>query len=119
MFYQFRVRVRPKLVQGINKILAKIEKKGKTKEELNKIIRWLTGYSEQELTSFLESDATLEEFFAQCTLHPNTQQIKGVICGYRVEEMEESLLKQVRYLDKLVDELARGKKMENILRGSA
>ena len=96
--------------------LAKVEKKGRTKEELHTVIHWLTGYDDKALESLIDNGADFETFFRECTLNPNVHLITGVICGYRVEEMEESLLKECRYLDKLVDELARGKKMESILR---
>lgn len=96
--------------------VAKVEKKGRTKKELHEIIKWLTGYDEKKLQSLIEDEATFETFFRKCRLHPNAHLIKGVICGYRVEELENPLIKKTRYLDKLVDELARGKKMEKILR---
>ncbi|MDP6684838.1 MAG: DUF2200 domain-containing protein [Candidatus Marinimicrobia bacterium] len=96
--------------------VAKVEKKGKTKEELHKIIEWLTGYNENKLASLIEAEVTFETFFNNCNLNPNATLIKGVICGYRIEEIETPLTKQARYLDKLVDELAKGRKMEKILR---
>lgn len=96
--------------------LAKVEKKGRTKEELHQIIEWLTGYDEQKLQELLEEKATFETFFRQAALNPNAHLITGVICGYRVEEIENPLTQQVRYLDKLVDELAKGRKMEKIMR---
>lgn len=96
--------------------VTKVEKKGRTKDELHEVIGWLTGYDEARLGELIAAKSTFEEFFVQATLHPNAQLIKGVICGYRVEEIENTLTQQVRYLDKLVDELARGKKMEKILR---
>jgi hypothetical protein len=96
--------------------LAKVEKKGHTEEELLKVIRWLTGFTKAQVTKHIAKKSTFEEFFAAAKLHPNAALIKGVICGYRVEEMENPLTQQVRYLDKLIDELARGKKMESILR---
>ena len=96
--------------------LAKVEKKGRTKEELHAVIKWLTGYNLRKLNSLVKSKATFAEFFEQATLNPNAELIKGVICGYRIEEIETPLTKQVRYLDKLVEELARGRKMEKILR---
>lgn len=98
--------------------VAKVEKKGRTIEELHQVIAWLTGFSEAELQALIESRATFQEFFAKATLNPNASLITGVICGYRVEEIETPLTQQVRYLDKLVDELARGRKMEKILRAS-
>jgi hypothetical protein len=97
--------------------LAKVEKKGRTKEELHQVIQWLTGFDEQKLQQLMQENATFEQFFQQALLNPNTQLITGLICGYRVEEIENTLTQQVRYLDKLVDELAKGKKMEKILRG--
>ncbi|MEN7342995.1 MAG: DUF2200 domain-containing protein [Pseudomonadota bacterium] len=96
--------------------LSKIEKKGRTKEELHRVITWLTGYDDEAIEAQVSNGATFETFFAGATLHSNVHLIKGVICGYRVEEMDEGLLKQSRYLDKLIDELARGKKIESILR---
>ena len=94
----------------------KVEKKGRTREELHQVIEWLTGFDDKQLQKCIDDKVTFEEFFERATLHPNARQIKGVICGYRVEEIENPLTRQTRYLDKLVDELARGKKMENILR---
>lgn len=96
--------------------VTKVEKKGRTKEELLQVIEWLTGFDEHRLQSLIDEKATFQQFFEQATLHPNVNLIKGVICGYRVEEITTPLTQQVRYLDKLVDELARGKKMESILR---
>lgn len=97
--------------------VAKVEKKGRTKEELQQVIEWLTGFDEQKLQQLMEEKATFESFFRQATLHPNSNLITGMICGYRIEEIENPLTRQVRYLDKLVDELAKGRKMEKILRG--
>lgn len=97
-------------------LLAKVEKKGRTKAELHQVIQWLTGYNEKKLQKQIEDKVTFEEFFQQATLHPNAHLITGVICGYRVEEIENPLTRQVRCLDKLVDELAKGRKMEKILR---
>jgi hypothetical protein len=96
--------------------LNKVEKKGRTKEELQQVIAWLTGYNEKKLQALMEEKVTFEKFFQHATLNPNVHLITGVICGYRVEEIENPLTQQVRYLDKLVDELAKGKKMEKILR---
>lgn len=96
--------------------VAKVEKKGRTRQELHEVIKWLTGYNEKKLKSLIDDEVTLETFFKKCKLHPNAHLIKGVICGYRVEEIENPFIQQVRYLDKLVDELAKGKKMEKILR---
>jgi len=95
--------------------LAKVEKKGRTKEELHQVITWLSGYDEKDLTKLMEEKVTFEQFFQKATLHPNVCLIKGVICGYRVEDITNPLTQKVRYLDKLVDELAKGKKMEKIL----
>lgn len=96
--------------------LTKVEKKGRTKEELHQVIEWLTGYDKKKLQQLIEEKATFEKFFQKAKLNPNAQLITGLICGYRVEEIENPLTQQVRYLDKLVDELAKGKKMEKILR---
>lgn len=96
--------------------ITKVEKKGRTKAELHQVIEWLTGFTEKKLQKFIEDKATFEEFFQQATLNRNAHLITGVICGYRVEEIENPLTQQVRYLDKLVDELAKGRKMEKILR---
>lgn len=94
----------------------KVEKKWKTIEELHQIIEWLTGYDAGKVQRCIDESLTFKEFFAGASLNPNASLIKGVICGCRVEELENKLTRQVRYLDKLVDELARGKKMESILR---
>ena len=98
--------------------VAKVEKKGRTKEELHEVIEWLTGFDDKKLQDLINEKVTFETFFQQASLHPNAHLITGVICGYRVEEIEEPFTQQVRYLDKLVDELAKGRKMEKILRGS-
>lgn len=98
--------------------LAKVEKKGRTKEELHQVIEWLTGFDARKLQELLNEKATFETFFQRASLNPNAHLITGVICGYRIEEIEHPLMQQVRYLDKLVDELANGRKMEKILRGS-
>ena len=95
---------------------AKVEKKGRSRDELHQVIRWLTGYTEKRLQKLIEQQVTFEKFFAGAKLNPNVGLIKGVICGYRVEEIENPLTQQVRYLDKLVDELAKGRAMEKILR---
>jgi hypothetical protein len=97
--------------------LAKVEKKGRTKDELDQVITWLTGYDIKKLQELINDGVNFETFFQQATLHPNAYLITGLICGYRVEEIEHPLTQQVRYLDKLVDELAKGRKMEKILRG--
>lgn len=96
--------------------LTKVEKKGRSKEELLQVIEWLTGFDENELNQLIEQKVSFQAFFEQAQLNPKAGLIKGVICGYRVEEIETPLTRQVRYLDKLVDELAKGKKMEKILR---
>ncbi len=96
--------------------LAKVEKKGRTQEELHQVIQWLTGYNEKTLKKQIQDKVTFEQFFANAKLNPNARLITGVICGYRVEEIENPLTQQARYLDKLVDELAKGRKMEKILR---
>ncbi len=96
--------------------LTKVERKGRTKEELHQVIAWLTGFDDQKLKELMDAKATFETFFKESALNPNADLITGVICGYRIEEIENPLTQQVRYLDKLVDELAKGKKMEKILR---
>ena len=97
--------------------VTKVEKKGRTKDELHRVIEWLTGYDEKKLQKLIAGKATFEEMFSNATLNSNAHLITGVISGYRVEEITNPLTQQVRYLDKLVDELAKGKKMEKILRG--
>lgn len=96
--------------------LTKVEKKGRTKDELHQVIAWLTDFDEKKLQALMDEKATFETFFHQATLNPYAHLIKGVICGIRVEEIENRLTQQIRYLDKLVDELAKGRKMEKILR---
>lgn len=96
--------------------VTKVEKKGRTKEELKQVIEWLTGYDEKKQQELIDNKVNFEVFFQHASLNPNAQLITGVICGYRVEEIENPLTQQVRYLDKLVDELAKGRKMEKILR---
>jgi hypothetical protein len=97
--------------------VAKAEKKGRKKEEVHAIIQWLTGYDEQSLQQQIDKKVDFETFFAQAPrIHPNASKITGVICGYRVEEIEDLLMQKIRYLDKLVDELAKGKAMDKILR---
>ena len=98
--------------------LAKVEKKGRTKEELHLVIEWLTGFNTRKLQELIKENVNFETFFQQAVLNQNAKQITGIICGYRVEEIEDRLTQQVRYLDKLVDELAKGRKMEKILRGA-
>lgn len=97
-------------------LVAKVEKKGRSKDELHQVIMWLTGYSQKQLDEHIEGKTTYEEFFRQARLNPKAGLITGVICGYRIEEIENPLTRKVRYLDKLVDELAKGRKMEKILR---
>jgi hypothetical protein len=97
--------------------VTKVEKKGRTKEELDTVICWLTGYTQKQLHKQIEKKVDLETFFAEAPqLNPNASLITGVICGYRVEEIEDKLMQKIRYMDKLVDELAKGRKMEKILR---
>jgi hypothetical protein len=98
--------------------VAKVEKKGRSREELNQVIEWLTGFDDDKLQLQIEQKATFEEFFRDANLNPNAHLITGVICGYRVEEIEDPLVQKVRYLDKLVDELAKGRKLEKIFRSS-
>ena len=96
--------------------VTKVEKKGRTEDDLQKVIKWLTGYTKTQVKKHITKESTFEAFFDEAELNPNASLIKGVICGHRVEEIENPLTQKVRYLDKLVDELARGKKMESILR---
>lgn len=96
--------------------VTKIEKKGRTKKELLEVIEWLTGFDNKKLQELIKEKVTFEEFFKRAKLNPNAKLITGVICGYRVEEISNPLTQKVRYLDKLVDELAKGRKMEKILR---
>jgi len=96
--------------------VTKVEKKGRTKEELYQVITWLTGFDECQIEALLEEKVTFETFFQSAKLNPNAHLITGVICGYRIEEIENTLTQRVRYLDKLVDELAKGRKMNKILR---
>lgn len=96
--------------------VTKVEKKGRTREELHQVLTWLTGFNDTQLQKHIDDQVTFEEFFKRATLHPNAHLITGVICGYRIEDIENPLTRQTRYLDKLVDELARGRKMEKILR---
>ena len=98
--------------------IEKVEKKGRTKAELDQIIQWLTNFDNKKLQELMKENVTFETFFQRASLNPNATLITGVICGIRVEEIENPLTQQVRYLDKLVDELAKGKQMEKILRGS-
>ena len=98
--------------------VAKAEKKGRTKEEVDEVIEWLTGFDDSELGRHLAERTTFEEFFADAHLNPNASLITGVVCGVRVQEIQDPLMQKIRYLDKLVDELARGKAMEKILRAA-
>ena len=97
--------------------LAKVEKKGRTKEELHQVIEWLTSFNNEKILKLIKENVTFKTFFQHASLNPNAYLITGVICGYRVEEIENPLTQKVRYLDKLVDELAKGRKLEKILRG--
>ncbi|WP_407429406.1 DUF2200 domain-containing protein [Arcticibacter sp.] len=96
--------------------LAKVEKKGRSKDELLQVIQWLTGFDQQTVNDLIDKNVTFEDFFNRANLNPNVHLITGLICGYRVEDIENSLTQKVRYLDKLVDELAKGRKMDKILR---
>ena len=96
--------------------LAKVERKGRTKDELDAVIRWLAGFDEAELEQHLAAGTTFEGFFAAARLNPNAALITGVVCGVRVQEIEDPLMQQIRYLDKLVDELAKGRPLEKVLR---
>lgn len=96
--------------------LTKVQKKGRTKDELDQVIRWLTGFSQEQIDQHITDGTDFTEFFAQAHLHPNVGQITGVICGVRIEEIEEPLMQQIRYMDKLVDELAKGRPLTKILR---
>jgi len=96
--------------------VTKVEKKGRTVEELHEVIEWLTGYDAAKVQELIDEKVTFKTFFERATLHPNADMIKGVICGYRIEEIDNELTRQCRYLDKLIEELARGRKMEKILR---
>lgn len=98
--------------------VSKIEKKGRTKEELHEVIEWLTGFNEKKLQQLINEKVTFKSFFEKAKLNANANLITGVICGYRIEEIDNPLTKHVRYLDKLIDELAKGKKMEKILRNA-
>ena len=96
--------------------LSRIEKHGRTQAELNQVIEWLTGYDEDQLNRMLEDKTSFGDFYDNCTLNPNAEQITGVVCGYRIEDIENEFMRKCRYLDKMVDELARGRKMDKILR---
>jgi hypothetical protein len=94
----------------------KVEKKGRSKEDLHQVIYWLTGFNEEKMNQLIRDNVTFEEFFQQATLHANAHLITGMICGYKIEDIENPLTQKVRFLDKLVDELAKGRKIEKILR---
>jgi len=96
--------------------VAKVEKKGRTQHELDEVIEWLTGYDEPTLQQHLDAGTTFEDFFAEAHLNPNVSLITGTVCGVKVQEVEDPLMRQIRYLDKLVDELAKGRPMEKVLR---
>ena len=96
--------------------LEKVKKKGRTEDELNQVIEWLTGFSKDRVLELMQEGVTLEEFFEKASLNPNASLITGVICGYRVENIEDPFMRKVRYLDKMVDELAKGRAMDKILR---
>ncbi|WP_439585807.1 DUF2200 domain-containing protein [Dyadobacter bucti] len=96
--------------------VAKVENKGRTKEELHQVIEWLTGFDEKKVKDLIEEKVTFKTFFERANLNPHATLITGLICGYRIEEIDNELTRQARYLDKLVDELAKGRKMEKILR---
>lgn len=96
--------------------VTKVVKKGRSVEELHRVITWLTGFDDNDLDTLIKEKATFKEFFDKASIHPNAHMIKGVICGYRIEDLDNELTRKARYLDKLVDELARGRKMEKILR---
>jgi hypothetical protein len=98
--------------------VAKVERKGRSREELDDVIQWLTGFDEAELQHLLDADTTFEDFFAQARLNPNAALITGTVCGVRVEDVEDPLMQKIRYLDKLVDELAKGKQLDKILRAA-
>jgi hypothetical protein len=98
--------------------VTKVERKGRTLQELHQVITWLTGFDEERIQALICAKVSFEEFFRQATLHPQADRITGVICGYRIEQIENPLTRKVRYLDKLVDELAKGRKMEKILRSA-
>jgi hypothetical protein len=100
--------------------IQKVERKGRTKEEVDTVIKWLTGYDDRGLQAQLDKEVDIETFFAEAPqMNPNTSKITGVVCGIRVEEIEDPLMQKVRWLDKLVDELAKGKAMEKVLRGGS
>jgi hypothetical protein len=120
--------MRPSNLPGVHRIfttsvssvypqyVAKVERKGRTKAELDQVIEWLTGYDEARLQALLATDTTFETFFAEAELNPNASSITGVVCGVRVEKVDDPLMQKIRYLDKLVDELAKGRPMEKVLR---
>lgn len=97
-------------------LVNKVEKKGRTKRELHQVIKWLTGFDAKTLKSLIKEEVTIKTFFKKAKMNPNAHLITGIVCGYRVEEIESPLIRKVRYMDKLIDELAKGRKMEKILR---
>ncbi|MFK7760370.1 MAG: DUF2200 domain-containing protein [Phycisphaerales bacterium] len=97
--------------------LSRLEKNGRTEEELDEVIGWLTGFSPQKIQGLIDEDVTFKEFFKQAKMHPKAKEITGVVCGYRIEEINTPLTRKCRQMEKLIDELARGRKMEKILRG--
>jgi hypothetical protein len=97
--------------------VAKVEKKGRTRAELDQVIEWLTGFDDEALRRHLDDETTFEDFFAEADLNPNASLITGSVCGVRVQDVEDPLMQKIRYLDKLVDELAKGRPMEKVLRG--
>lgn len=99
--------------------ITKVERKGRTQAELHQVIEWLTGFTSQDIENLIDEKVTFEVFFQKARLNPNAHLIKGVICGYRIEDIDNPLTQKVRYLDKLVDELAKGRKMEKILRSAS
>jgi len=122
---KIEVKVTPEHIERIVKMtfssvyphyVTKVERKGRTKEELHQVIEWLTGFDDLKIQEFIDDRSTFETFFQKAKLNPNAHLIKGMICGYRIEEIDNRLTQQVRYLDKLVDELAKGRKMDKILR---
>jgi hypothetical protein len=98
--------------------IKKVESKGRTKEELHQVIEWLTGFDDKTLKALMEENVNFKTFFQRAKINPNAHLIKGMICGYRVEQIQNPVTKQIRYLDKLVDELAKGKKMEKVIRNA-
>ena len=106
------------MLRSIRIYVTKVEKKGRTTDELHEVIAWLTGYGVSEIQSLIASNAAFDQFFDRATINPNAHQITGMICGYRIEDISTPLTRQVRYPDKLVDELAKGRKMDTVLRSA-